>query len=188
LLDSNTGPLHLGRDVGFDRYFGGAIDEAFVYDRPLSPSEIMALAAGFDDDGDGLPDDFERWIIENSPAHNTLADVKPGDDLDGDGTNIHQEWTAGTNPLDPNDVFRIASWEILDSDELRDMLVNIAGRSGRVYSLVESATLEEPWHTVASSGPLAADQPVELKWLDIPRDRAFVRARVDYTPSYPIPE
>lgn len=188
LLDSSTGPLHLGRDVGFARYLGGAIDEAFVYDRTLAPSEIMALAAGFDDDGDGLPDDFERWIIENSPAHNTLAEVKPGDDLDGDGTTIDQEWIAGTNPLDPNDVFRMVSWEILDSGGSRDMLVTIAGRAGRSYLLLESVTLEEPWHTVASIGPLAADQPVELKWQDMPPDRAFVRVRVDYTPSYPIPE
>lgn len=188
LLDSTTGPLHLGRDVGLARYFDGAIDEALVYDRLLAPSEIMALAAGFDDDGDGLPDDYERWIMGNSPDHHTLADVNPGDDPDGDGTNVYQEWTAGTNPLDPNDVFRIVSWRIASSGGSRDMLVTIDGRAGRSYALVESATLEEPWNTVDSIGPLAADEPVAFEWQGIPQDHAFVRVRVDYAPTYPIPE
>ena len=188
LLDSSTGPLYVGRDVGFSRYFGGGIDEVFVYDRLLAPAEIIALTAGFDDDADGLPDDFERSIFENSPDHNTLADVNPGDDLDGDGTTVHQEWLAGTNPLDPNDVFRIVSWEITGSGESRDMLVTIAGRAGRSYAIDESATLNEPWNTIDTIGPLEADQPVELEWQGIPENRAFVRARVDYTPSYPLPE
>ena len=188
LLDSSTGPLHLGRDVGLARYFGGAIDEAVVYDRLLAPSEIMALAAGFDDDEDGLPDDFERWILENSPAHNTLADVNPADDLDGDGADNSGEWLAGTNPLDPNDVFRIVSWEITRSGGSRDLLVTIAGRAGRSYALVGSETLEEPWDTLDSLGPLASDQPVQLEWQDIPEHRAFVRVRVDYVPAFPIPE
>ncbi len=139
-------------------------------------------------DGDGLPDDYERWIIGNSPDHNTLADVNPGDDPDGDGANVYQEWLAGTNPLDPNDVFHIVSWEISQSGESRDMFVTIAGRAGRSYTLVESTTLAEPWNTVDSRGPLAADQPVVLAWHGLPEDRAFVRVRVDYTPATPIPD
>jgi len=188
LLDSSLGPLQIGRDVGFARYFNGVIDDVFVYDRTLAPSEIMMLTAGFDDDGDSLPDHFERWIIENSPDHNTLADVNPGDDLDGDGTTVYEEWIAGTNPLDPNDVFRIVSWEIVESGESRDLLVTVGGRAGRGYTLVESATLDTPWNTVASTGPLASDQTVGLIWQAIPQVRAFVRAQVDYTPTYPIPE
>ena len=187
-LDSNNGPLHIGRDVGFTRYFGGGIDEVFVYDRTLTPSEVMMLAAGFDDDDDGLPDHFERRILENSPDHNTLADVNPGDDFEADGSTVEEEWIAGTDPLDPHDVFRIVSWEILSRGESRALLATIDGRSGRVYSLVASATLEAPWNTVASTGPLASDQPLELIWEDIPQDKFFVRARVDFTPTYPIPE
>ena len=188
LLDSATGPLHIGRDVDFNRFFSGAIDEVFVYDRTLAPAEIMALTAGFDDDNDGLPDHFERWIIENSPNHDTLADIHPGDDLDGDGFTVYQEWIAGTNPLDPTDAFRIVSWETDDSSESRKLIVTIDGRAGRSYSLVESATLDDPWTTVASVPPLASDQVVELVWHDIPQNVAFVRARVDYSPSYEIPE
>lgn len=188
LLDPSTGSLHLGRDVGFTRYFGGAIDEAVVYDRILDPSEIMTLAAGFDDDADGLPDDYERGIIENSPGFHILADVQPGDDLDGDGSDNADEWLAGTNPLDPKDSFHIGSWEITPSGGSRAMLVTIAGRAGRSYTLVGSATLAEPWITVDSTGPLPSDQPVVLEWHNLPESRAFVRVRVDFTPVHPIPD
>ncbi len=91
-------------------------------------------------------------------------------------------------PLDPNDVFRIVSWEITQSGGSRDLHVTIAGRGGRSYALVGSETLAGPWNTLDFLGPLAADQPVELKWQDIPENRAFVRVRVDYVPAFPLPE
>ena len=77
------------------------------------------------------------------------------------------------------------SWETIQAGGSRDMRVTIAGRAGRSYVLVESETLAEPWNTVASIGPLASDQPVVLEWKDIPENRAFVRVRVDYTPTAP---
>ena len=47
----------------------------------------LDLTLGVDSDGDGLPDAWEQALIDNdrSGRLRTLADVKPGDDLDGDG-------------------------------------------------------------------------------------------------------
>ncbi len=148
---------------------------------PFDPADATT-----DTDGDGLPDAYELWLIGISPDHDTLADVNPGDDLDGDGTTLYQEWLAGTNPLDPNDVFRVVSWDIIPGGGPRDMRVTIAGRAGRSYALLASETLAEPWNTVDSLGPLAADQPVTLEWKGIPESQAFVRVRVDYAPTNPI--
>ena len=150
---------------------------------PFNPAD-----ATIDSDGDGLPDSHELWIIGLSPDFETLAEVNPGDDPDGDGASNYQEWLAGTRPLDPNDVFRIVSWEIIPSVDSRDIRVTIDGRSGRGYSLLASETLAEPWNAVASIGPLASDQPVVLEWKDIPEHRGFVRVRVDSTPAAPIPD
>jgi hypothetical protein len=215
-LQAAAGSLFLGSDDGLAS-FAGDLSDVRLHPLALRPQRIANTAASRlddadgdgmlsdwehrnkldpfdptdasnDDDGDGLPDNYERWIIENSPDHHTLADVNPDDDLDGDGTNIYQEWLAGTHPLDPNDVFRISSSAITGSGVSREMLVTIAGRAGRSYTLVESATLEEPWNPVDSIGPLATDQAVELKWQGIPENRAFVRVRVDYLPAFPIPE
>jgi hypothetical protein len=213
-LQVATGSLFLGSENG-SASFAGDLSDIRLHPLALTPQRIANTASSrlddadgdgmlsdwehrnqldpfdpavSDSDGDGLPDDFEYWFIANSPDHHTLADVNPGDDPDGDGANIYQEWLAGTNPLDPNDVFRIGSWEITGDGESRDLRVTIAGRAGRSYALVESTTLEEPWTTVDSLGPLASDQTVELVWQRIPENRAFVRVRVDYTSAVPISE
>jgi hypothetical protein len=58
------------------------------------------IAPGADTDGDGLPDAWERLNFGNLSA-------VPGGDPDGDGASNLQEYLAGTNPNDPNDVLRI---------------------------------------------------------------------------------
>lgn len=68
------------------------------------------------------------------------------------------------------------------------MVVTIAGRAGRSYTLVESATLAEPWIAVDSTGPLPSNQPDVLEWNNLPESRGFVRVRVDFTPGHPIPD
>lgn len=47
----------------------------------------VADGARIDSDGDGLHDLFEETLIAGNPgdAHSRLADVRPGDDFDGDG-------------------------------------------------------------------------------------------------------
>lgn len=56
-----------------------------------------------DSDGDGLPDDWERWIIAADPedAFGVLADVVPGGDFDGDGVINSMEFSLGTSPVEP---------------------------------------------------------------------------------------
>ena len=62
----------------------------------------MDLTLGEDTDGDGLPDAWERNLIDKNKNDNlrTLADVKPGDDLDRDGLTNLEEYLAGTYALD----------------------------------------------------------------------------------------
>lgn len=71
----------------------------------MSPSHPSALTlpvvpASADSDGDGMPDSFEQMIIDHDPADDieTLADVLPGDDYDGDGHSNLQEYLYGTDP------------------------------------------------------------------------------------------
>lgn len=60
-----------------------------------------------DSDADGLPDDWERWIIhavaqDDDPSNDSitaLADVLPGDDFDGDGVVNSTEYALGTSPV-----------------------------------------------------------------------------------------
>jgi len=55
-----------------------------------------------DSDGDGLGDDFEQLIIDFDPfdAFDSLDDVNPQDDFDGDGVTNIREFQFGTDPTD----------------------------------------------------------------------------------------
>lgn len=56
-----------------------------------------------DADNDGLPDEWEQQIIDadTNDAIDTIADVLPEDDFDGDGFTNTQEFTGDTDPCDP---------------------------------------------------------------------------------------
>lgn len=87
----------------------GALDalihEARIYDTALSEVEIQALTltVAVDSDDDMLDDAWEQAVIDADPNDGieTLADVNPGDDLDGDTlSNLEEFKTTRTDPLD----------------------------------------------------------------------------------------
>ncbi len=62
-------------------------------------------ATVIDDDGDGLPDDWEQQITDDNPgdAIVDIYDVLPGDDYDDDGYTNQQEYELGLDPTVQND-------------------------------------------------------------------------------------
>ncbi len=51
-----------------------------------------------DADGDGLPDDWEQTIVDDSSAHQGVEDVDPNADCDGDGWSNLQEYEKESDP------------------------------------------------------------------------------------------
>lgn len=72
-------------------------------DGKVSPKSLAGVGRtwGVDENGDGLPDDWQRehWGRVWPGAH---------EDSDGDGATNLQEFLAGTDPLDPNSVLKTA--------------------------------------------------------------------------------
>jgi hypothetical protein len=100
----------------------------------------LDLTLGIDSDNDGLPDAWEQALIDHdrSGRLRTLADVKPGDDLDGDGLTNLQEYLLGTYALDPADGLVLAILEVAGgSARLRFTVV-----TGRNYSIKGSTDLQ----------------------------------------------
>jgi glucose/arabinose dehydrogenase len=82
-----------------------------------------------DNDGDGMPDD---WEVAHGLNHNLASDASL--DTDGDGFTNLQEFLAGTDPQDPASAMGIVKAELLDEN----MCVFIHSVSGKFYRVERS--------------------------------------------------
>lgn len=115
--------------------------------RPGERSRVN-LTLGVDSDGDGLPDGWERAMIQILGGNLTLADIRPGDDSDGDGMTNLQEYLAGTYAFDPEHGFSLAIVSTLAGRPQLEF-VSIRGRSYSVFSSTDMQT----WVPAAFSVP-----------------------------------
>jgi len=108
---------------------------------PISqPGSIVHLnvTAGTDLDQDGLPDEWEEWILFNAfDPDATLWDVHGNDDFDGDGVSNLNEYRSGTDPAWDVDYFRI---EYLQHDASGRLALTLFSVPGKAYRLLASPT------------------------------------------------
>lgn len=114
----------------------------------------LNLTLGEDADGDGLPDAWERALLQSVGSKSGIETVRPGDDADGDGLSNLQEYLAGTYAYDPEDGFTL---KIARFNQGVPELEFLAIR-GRTYTVLGSADLKQ-WSVVQFRIP--AEDPVE---------------------------
>lgn len=125
-------------------------------------STRIDLTLGVDSDNDGLPDDWERLLISQlGLGHGTLADIRPGDDSDGDGISNLDEYRAGTFAFDPAGGFRL----------------NLVTRAGGA-PLLEFMTIQPRTYTVYASTDLQTWTPLPFR---LPAEGPSAEARLNYT-------
>jgi len=120
-----------------------------------SPGAVRRIdyTIGKDDDHDGMPDAWEKWVLAMAGRRTTreaLEAFKPGDDDDGDGMTNIQEYLAGTDPFLSTDIVKITSFErTADASRVK---VTFNTSVNRTFRIVVSPTLEKPaWVPVAAS-------------------------------------
>jgi hypothetical protein len=106
------------------------------------PGDVIAIrvTAGSDADHDLLPDEWERAVLywSTNPYINSIDDLRPGDDLDGDGVSNWEEYLAGTLADDPSDYFRAEQGERTSNHCLRIQFYSVRGK---IYQLFSTANL-----------------------------------------------
>lgn len=149
-------------------------DAEMTYEIWQQPESSEAFVLDYDDDG--LADEFEWHIINYnlSDTTETLVNVLPNGDFDGDGARNAFEEIAGTDATSAEDYLRIKS--IDESSPAFRVLVD--GKIGRTYHLERSTTLSPPWTEVEQVGPLTEEQEVAPTDSAPPADAAFYRIRV----------
>ncbi|MCG8528668.1 MAG: hypothetical protein MI748_19980, partial [Opitutales bacterium] len=165
LIDTLT-TFIIGQSEVSGKSWNGKIDEVRMFARSFTDEEVMDLF--LDGDGDGLPDTFERAIIDadNSDAFEDFTDVKPGDDFDGDGFTNLEEHELGYSPTS-KDVKLITGTlnEIKDTDwtkvELPLDFENPVVLATPQYSNTEQPAVVRLRNVEAGSFELKAESPAQ---------------------------
>ncbi len=171
-------PFRLRVQIGGVTYL--PIEMSGDYARLGQPAQRtrLDLTLGEDTDGDGLPDAWERALIELLGGHRTLADIRPEDDLDNDGLTNLQEYLAGTYAYDPADGI-VLDLRQLESDHAWLEFTVVRGRTYAVLAGDEVTA----WRPVAFIVEGAGGDPVqEYRAADVRR----LRVRVNLAESGPL--
>lgn len=144
------GEIYLPIEMNGDSAFLGGAAEASRLD----------LTLGEDLDGDGLPDQWERWLLGEGGLDVELASVDPRDDADNDGMSNRDEYLAGTYAHDPQNGFRLNLIEANDEGLSR---VEFMAVRGRTYSIRGTQDFEN-W-TPVSFVLEEAETAVEKHWV-----------------------
>jgi hypothetical protein len=111
-------------------------------------------AALIDSDGDGIPD----WWMMQYFGHPTgqAGDLsRASDDADGDGASNLQEYLAGTNPTNPNSVFRLSAAATANST----VTLTWPAVSGKSYQIQYKTNLNDPvWLTAPGNVSVTGSQ------------------------------
>ena len=97
------------------------------------PGEIILVnvTAATDSDHDGLADEWEQELVDMSTNLNSIADLKPGDDFDGDGASNLHEFHSGNFAFLDYDYFFIEKVTPMSSR----MKLELLSVPGKVYSV-----------------------------------------------------
>lgn len=143
---------------------GARIDYRYQLDDSLTNVVVTGVQAEADADADGLPDAWE-WVFFNDLTNGPTADPNlngkdnlwefqnghdPLDpDSDGDGSRNDDELAAGTDPLAPDSVFKVADFAL----QAEGPVVAWSSVSSRFYRVQRATNLATGFETLQSNVP-----------------------------------
>ena len=130
---------------------------------------LLNLTLGEDSDGDGIPDAWERSLI-NRGFGDSLADINPDDDADGDGLSNLQEYLAGSYAFDGASEFALNLKRLDGTTPVLEFLAI----NGRSYQIFGSADLGS-WQSVqfrlpddeTNAAPREVYQATDVRTLEV---------------------
>ncbi|HOW96897.1 MAG TPA: hypothetical protein P5567_13280 [Kiritimatiellia bacterium] len=109
-----------------------------------TPGDLICVnvTAGSDSDGDGLPDEWEQWLVDLStnPAITSVADIHAEDDFDGDGVPNGEEYRAGTFAFLDYDYFFIERSRLSAQGWWLIQFLSVPGKVYRLYEAYQVPT------------------------------------------------
>jgi hypothetical protein len=119
------------------------------------------------------------WRVENFGSTSNSGTGADSEDPDGDGSLNIEEYSAGTDPLDRNDVFKVGDSGLLGTT----FSITVPGKVGRTYVLQKREDLGSgSWVDVETRSGLATAGPLTLSDFAATGGRGFYRVVVEVTP------
>ncbi len=126
----------------FLRYAVTAVDNSGLSSSSALANRMMADGNTVDNDGDNMPDEWERRFGLN-PEDPTDAAL----DKDGDGMNNLAEFIAGTDPTDPHSYLRIGN---INSDPVKGLQITWGSAPNKLYSVERSGLVNIGYTNIAA--------------------------------------
>jgi hypothetical protein len=121
----------------------------------------LDLCTGTDTDGDGLPDEWERLLCDQSGGRLAgIADINPDDDFDGDGLTNGQEFRACTFAFLATDVLQIVDYKRISGTLHK---VRFLSSPGMTYRFIATESLNGSWYPLRFA--LQENEPVAYREL-----------------------
>jgi hypothetical protein len=135
----STVPFKIKVKVGAMTYL--PIEMVADYSRLGRPGDrtLLNLTLGEDSDGDGLPDAWERALIAQSGKTQSLKDIRPEDDLDGDGLSNAKEYVSGNYAFDSKDGLSLKAIGAAQGVTTLEFMA----LSGRTYTIYSSSDFQK---------------------------------------------
>ena len=136
------------------------------------PSEKtrLDLTLGVDSNNDGLPDAWQQAVVDADTTGrlSNINDVKPGDDLSGNGLTNLQKFLAGVNALDRFDGVKLDVVDV-SGGLVRLRFLGITGRTYTIRSSLDSKTwTDQPFTTdPIGANPAKAYRPETVDPVDV---------------------
>lgn len=153
---------------------------------PPGSAVLLNLCTGTDADGDGLPDEWERLLCEQSNGRLAgIADVHPNDDFDGDGLTNIEEFRSGTFAFLATDVLKVSGFETVSESRLKLRFLTSAGMT---YTLIATESLtQKDWYPLrfstqeenpVSYRELVGDGAFQTVFIETASNSLFIRLAV----------
>lgn len=136
---------------------------------------MLDLVTGTDADGDGLPDEWERLLCDQSNGRLAgIQSVNPNDDFDGDGLSNADEFSAGTFAFIATDVLKVGGVERVGNR----LKLRFLTSQGIRYSLIATDSLStKAWYPLR----FASGETEPVAFRDLVGDGAYKTVYIETT-------
>ena len=177
---TKTSATFTGSSLNTYDFYSVAADNVNNTESAPSEPDTTVYIQGGDLDNDGMPDEWEKQIVNVDPndAITTSNEVLRDDDFDGDGYSNWSEYVSGSDPKDKQSVFHVSACNLANGEMIVKWMPSLEGRR---YRVLRSDAVTTPFTNAVAD----VDGPADTAKVFCFGSQGYFRVAVDLTNSSP---